>query len=97
MHASPRSSDARRSARHIVARAVLATAAAVLAIAPAQAEQRQAQGNASSVSASVDFRIVIPETVRFVESREQRGATRQFTSRSVERIDGREVTTVARP
>jgi len=64
----------------------------------AMAEQHMASGaDARSASASVDFRIVIPETLRMVEAREQRDPTRQFTSRTTEHADGREIITLARP
>lgn len=70
----------------------------MLSSAPAFAEQSHApQGPGTRTSASLDFRIVIPETVRFAHGQEQRDRTRQFTSRTVESIDGRQVTTVARP
>lgn len=52
---------------------------------------------ARSASASLDFRIVIPETVRFERGQEQRDRSRQFTSRTVEEVSGRQVVTVARP
>ena len=77
--------------------ALVAGVLGAVAFVPVHAESRQAQGDARTASASVDFRIVIPETVRFIESREQQARTRQFTSRSIERVDGREITTVARP
>ncbi|GHA70276.1 hypothetical protein [Cognatilysobacter bugurensis] len=53
--------------------------------------------NPSQASAAVDFRIVIPETIRFVRNQEQRERTQQYTSRTVEAVDGRQVVTVARP
>lgn len=71
---------------------------AVLIGLPATAAQSRApDGPGTRASASLDFRIVIPEAVRFTQGQEQRDRTRQFTSRTVESIDGRQVTTVARP
>ena len=69
-----------------------------LASAPAAAADRPTAGDSGArASAAVDFRIVIPETVRFSQGQEQRDRTRQFTSRTVESIEGRQVITVARP
>lgn len=71
---------------------------ALVTSAPALAAQARGSGEAGvRASAALDFRIVIPETVRFVRNEEQRDRTRQFTSRTVEVVDGRRVTTVARP
>lgn len=76
----------------------VALGAAVLVSLPATAAQSRApEGPGTRASASLDFQIVIPEAVRFTQGREQRDRTRQFTSRTVESIDGRQVTTVARP
>jgi hypothetical protein len=61
------------------------------------AQPPTAQASLPRASAALDFRIVIPERVRFSQGQEQRDRTRQFTSRTVESIDGRQVTTVARP
>lgn len=69
----------------------------VVSVPALAAQPHAAEGTATRASAALDFRIVIPETVRFVQGQEQRDRTRQFTSRTVESIDGRQVTTVARP
>lgn len=76
----------------------LVLVAALAASTGARAEQHVVTGDTARASASLDFRIVIPETVRIEHGREQRDATRQYTSRSVETTgDGREVVTIARP
>jgi hypothetical protein len=76
----------------LVATLLVISAPSVLANTTAAAETGPRQA-----SASLDFRIVIPETVRFEQGEEQRDRTRQFTSRTVEQVSGRQVMTVARP
>lgn len=97
---SARASMAAGRARRLLAKAALPLSCAfLLFVSPAAwAEQASVSGpNANRASASVDFRIVIPETVRFVRGQEQRDRTRQYTSRTVEVVDGQQVVTVARP
>lgn len=97
---SERAGTLPRRARRTAANVALAWSfAAALSASPAAfAEQALASGpDAARASASVDFRIVIPETVRFTRGEEQRGRTRQHTSRTVEVVDGQQVVTVARP
>lgn len=87
-------------ARRVWANALLPMvfAAALTASPAAFAEQSSASGNQPlRTSASVNFRIVIPETVRFERGQEQPGPTRHHTSRTVEVVDGQQVVTVARP
>lgn len=86
----------RRTLRCMCQSALLAIAAA--ASVPAVAAQAHASdGGTARASAALDFRIVVPEAVRFVYGQEQRDLTRQHTSRTVEVVEGRRVTTVARP
>jgi hypothetical protein len=95
-----RASTTAGRARRLGAKAALPLSfMALLFVSPAAlAEQASASGpDASRVSASVDFRIVIPETVRFERGQEQRDRTRQHTSRTMEVVDGQQVVTVARP
>jgi hypothetical protein len=94
------SAPARAGARRVVQGvAVALSLATLLSASPAAlAEQASAaDGTATRVSASIDFRIVIPETVRFVQGQEQHDRTRQYTSRTVEVVDGQQVLTIARP
>lgn len=48
-------------------------------------------------SASLQFRIVIPETLQIDPSRQPRGKARVFVSRTVTVENGRSVVTVAKP
>ena len=48
-------------------------------------------------SASLQFRIVIPETLKIDPSRQPRGKARVFVSRTVTVENGRSVVTVAKP
>lgn len=93
---SPNAPTTRPFAGHAWRSALLAlTMASVMPALAGEAGVREAGG--TRASAALDFRIVIPETVRFVRNEEQRDRTRQYTSRTVEFVDGRRVTTVARP
>lgn len=76
----------------------LAFAAALLAAPEARAAQSVVSGPAANrASAAIDFRIIVPESVRFMRGQEQRDRTRQYTSRTVEVIDGQRTMTIARP
>lgn len=85
--------------RRCAAKAAIPLSFALAFASPAAlAEQASASGpGAGRVSASIDFRIVIPETVRFERGQEQRDRTRQYTSRTTETVNGQQVVTVARP
>ncbi|MFC0677629.1 hypothetical protein ACFFGH_07205 [Lysobacter korlensis] len=77
--------------------ALAATLLAISAPSVLASTTSAAETGPRQASASLDFRIVIPETVRFEQGEEQRGRTRQFTSRTVEQVSGRQVVTIARP
>lgn len=96
---APARAGAGRARRPVMVTALALSFASLLSASPtALAEQTSAvDGKATRVSASIDFRIVIPETVRFVRGQEQRDRTRQHTSRTVEVLDGQQVVTIARP
>lgn len=81
-----------RAWRSVVLALALASSAPALAV-----ETRAPESAAPRASAVLDFRIVIPEAVRFVRNAEQRDRTRQFTSRTVGIVDGGQLTRVARP
>lgn len=87
---------AQRTRPVLRSRALLCALAALVST-PCLAEQQVATGSAPTVGASIDFRIVIPERIEVVAGHEQADRGRQFTSRTREVVDGREVITLARP
>lgn len=52
---------------------------------------------ASKVQASLNFRIVIPETLHFESQAERHKRSQTFVSRTTQQQDGRTLLTVARP
>lgn len=69
-----------------------------LASSAAWAGSTMAAGDqASKAQASLDFRIVIPETLNFDSQVERRRKSQTFVTRTTQSSDGRTVVTVARP
>ncbi|MHB8911732.1 MAG: hypothetical protein ACYC42_03625 [Lysobacter sp.] len=52
---------------------------------------------ANKAQASLDFRIVIPETLHFDSQTQRRKKSQTFVSRTTQLQDGRTLVTVARP
>lgn len=52
---------------------------------------------ATKVTASVDFRIVIPETLHLDSQAQRQKRSHSFVSRTTQQQDGRTLVTVARP
>jgi len=68
-----------------------------LVASPAMAASTGAGGESREVSASLDFRIVIPETLHIDSMPERRRKSLAFVSRTTQTRDGLTVVTVARP
>ena len=76
----------------------LAALALIVVTSPVLAASMQASGEqAVKASASLDFRIVIPETLHFNSQAVRRARSQPFISRTTQADAGRMVVTVARP
>lgn len=78
-------------------RALSFAAVALAASGAALAQTDQPRGTSARASASVDFRIVVPETLRIRDGEPPADPTRQHTSRTVQTVEGRTIVTIARP